>query len=110
MLCENIIGKGDRILAHEGEKLSQKHVKQIRGWCDRPGDGCLLRYTREVWVKAALGSGDEVPKCETDPYAAHSIQKLYKAGTAVFPARLRSQTAARKTIMKIDGHGNVIRP
>lgn len=108
MLCEPVVGARGNILMCEGEVLTQKHVDQLQRWIARPGAGCLLNYTREVWVKAVLGSGDERPKCETDPYAAHSIQKLYKRGMKASEGpRIAKQSAAR-AVYKMGPGGNLI--
>ena len=78
-LCENIRGLAGKILVAEGEILSQKHVDQIIRWCQRPGMGNLKLYTRGVWARVSLASGDEMPRCESDPYAAVSVQKWYRS-------------------------------
>lgn len=77
-LCEHIRGRFGKILVAEGEILTLKHVEQLRRWEARPGEGRLSLYTREVWTRAALGSGRERPLCDEDPYAAVSVQKWYK--------------------------------
>lgn len=77
-LTEPIRGVRGKILVNSGEILSQKHVDQIRKWDSRPGQGRLSLYTRTVWVKTALGSERERPECDSDPYAAFSVQNLYK--------------------------------
>ena len=77
-LIEHIHGYGGKILVAMGEVLSQKHVDQLRLWESRPGNGRLSLYTREVWVQAALGSGRERPLCDSDPYAAVSVQKWHR--------------------------------
>lgn len=77
-LLQPIRGYRMKVLVDEGEVLTQKHVDQIREWEARPGEGRLSLYTREVWTKAALGSGDLRPKCDTDPYASLAVQKYYR--------------------------------
>ena len=77
-LCEPIRGYGMKVLVDEGEILTLKHVEQIRKWCQRPGPGNLKLYTREVRARVSRASGAERPACDSDPYAALSIQKYYK--------------------------------
>lgn len=101
-LCDPIRGFRGKTLVYDGEVLTQKHVDQIKKIIDRPGAGSLLQYTREVTVQAALGSVDEKPACESDPYAAHSIQKLYKKGTKLQVPRNKN-SSARKVYKMVNG-------
>lgn len=77
-VLEHIRGFRGKVLIAAGEILSQKHVDQIQRWEARPGEGRLSLYTRTVLAKAALGSGRERPLCDSDPYAAHSVQHWYR--------------------------------
>lgn len=77
-LLEHVHGSFGKVLMCEGEILTAKHIEQLNKWDDRPGEGKLSLYTRAVWAQMTDASGDERPKCDTDPYAAHSIQRLYK--------------------------------
>lgn len=101
MTCDPIIGKRGNVLVCEGETLTQRHIDQLKSFCERTGDGCLLLYTKEIWVKTATGSVDLVPRCEEDVEQAFSLQKLYKRGNKVTHGRPKA--AARKTYKMIKG-------
>ncbi len=101
MVCEPILGKRGIVLVCEGEVLSQRHVDQLKSFCERKGDGCLLLYTREVEAKTAMGSVDLVPRCEEDVEQAWSLQKLYKKGNKVMHGRPKS--GARKVYKMVKG-------
>lgn len=77
-ITEHLRGAFGKVLVCDGEVLSQKHVDQIQKWEARPGPGRLSLYTREVWIQPALGSGRLRPACDSDPYAAISVQKYYR--------------------------------
>jgi hypothetical protein len=103
MLLDNIYGYKGRILVAEGEVLSQKHIDQLKTWCERPGIGCLLLYTREVNARACLRSAELRPRCDSDPYAAHSIQKWYKKGDKISFPQISKESAAKTRYKVING-------
>lgn len=82
-LTEHILGRRGVVLVQAGEVLTQKHLEQIAKWDSREGLGRLSHYTRGVWAHQTDASGDERPACELDPYEAVSVQRNYRAGTAV---------------------------
>ena len=104
MLCQHVVGFRGKILMAEGEVLSQKHIDQIQKWIARPGQGCLLLYTPTVEIKSTLKTPRERPECDSDPYAAVSVQKWYKKGTKLTEQRkTAAPSAAKKVYGIIDG-------
>lgn len=103
-LLEPITGFRGKVLVCKGEVLSVKHVAQIKKIIDRPGAGCLLLYTSEVWAQATDASGDERPACEDNPYEAFSIQRVWKKGmTGEGPVKAARPSSARKVYRMVDG-------
>ena len=103
-LIDPIIGFRGKVLVCAGEVLSGKHVAQLKKITERPGVGCLLNYTREVWAQATDASGDERPACEADPYEAVSVQRLWKKGQAgVGLAGTGRPSTARKVYRMVGG-------
>lgn len=105
VLQEPILGFRGKVLVCQGEVLSKKHVDQLHKLIKRPGMGCLLNYTRAVWAQNSDASGDEKPACETDPYEAYSIQRIYKPGMKASGSRPdRPPSSARKIYKMVDGN------
>lgn len=104
-LHEPIVGFRGKVLIHSGEVLSVKHIAQLKKIIERPGVGCLLNYTRSVWAQATDASGDEKPACETDPYQAFSVQRMWKKsmGKGTGPAATARPSSARKVYRMVDG-------
>jgi|GEM_PF-5085988 len=104
-LIDPIVGFAGKILVCAGEVLSVKHVAQIRKIIERKGIGCLLNYTRMVWAQATDASGDEKPACDTNPYEAFSVQRVWKKGMGVVkpPAPAPRPTSAKKAYRMVGG-------
>ncbi len=103
-LHEPIVGFNRKVLVQSGEVLSLKHVEQLKKLIERPGVGCLLNYTRDVWAQATDASGDERPACEDNPYEAFSIQRGYKGGGAALGKTAAARpSSARKVFRMIEG-------
>ncbi|MBS3927783.1 MAG: hypothetical protein KGZ65_04245 [Sphingomonadales bacterium] len=103
-LIDPIVGLRGKVLVCAGEVLSVKHVAQLKKVIERPGVGCLLNYTREVWAQATDASGDEKPACETNPYEAFSVQRVWKKGmSAAGPQAAAQPSSARKVYRMVDG-------
>ncbi len=103
-LLEPIFGYRGKVLVCKGEVLSVKHVAQIKKVVERPGVGCLLLYTREVWAQATDASGDEAPACDANPYEAFSVQRNWKRGmSADGPAPAARPSSVRKVYRMVNG-------
>jgi len=78
MVIDPVYGRAGHVLIYPGEVLSQKHVDFIQELIKKPGEGCLLHYTREVQARTARGSERLRPEVDFDPYKSIAVQQWYK--------------------------------
>ena len=94
-IVEPIRGYAGKVLVCDGEILTRKHLEQLAKWDARDGVGKLSLYTRAVYAQATDASGDERPACETNPYEAHSVQRLWKKSMGYAVRPIKGETIGR---------------